>query len=320
MGWPGTSAAEPFITRTSGPRPRPVHVLGIIQAKPVPLGRLIAPRTPGFNRREPQPPPEPEAMGHTRLGNLPRARKWQEVIGLIAMGAGADQIANAVIRAAEAGLKVSANHKGLVEGFWLLTQLSAAAKETDFAAALRARGLDVPDRPSLPSILAAVSEAIDNSMPNTRGRTDLGEMAQAAAAESINRIVTEKTSSLFGATPVDIQRAFQQLGTEKNFGELARRFYGQLTSKVLQFYVSRESANHVGEGQRFATLASKAAFDEALDLHCRQASVIVERFAGEWLSKRSWENGENGITREDAKGFAHVAMRKIVDELKEGAK
>lgn len=64
-------------------------------------------------------------MGHTRLGNLPRTRKWQEVVGLIAIGAGADQIANAVIRAAEQGLMQAAHHKGLVEAFW---SLSAAAE------------------------------------------------------------------------------------------------------------------------------------------------------------------------------------------------
>jgi hypothetical protein len=259
-------------------------------------------------------------MGHTRLGSLPRTRKWQEVVGLIAIGAGADQIATAVLRAAEQGLVQAAHHKGLVEAFWSLTQLTAAAREKDFAAALRKRGFSVPDNPGLPAILAAVSDAIDQSMPNNRGRTDLGEMAQSAATETINRIVTERTSTLFSSTSEDVQRAFRDLGTVKNFGDLGRRFYGQLIGKVLQFYVSRESANHVGEGQRFANLASKASFDDALNTHCRQASVIVERFAGEWVAKRTWQNGEVGISREEAEGFAHVAMTKIVAELKEGAK
>jgi len=259
-------------------------------------------------------------MGHTRLGNLPRTRKWQEVVGLIAIGAGADQIANAVIRAAEQGLMQAAHHKGLVEAFWSLTQLTAAAREKDFAAALRDRGFNVPNNPSLPAILAAVSDVVDRSMPNNKGRTDLGEMAHSAATETINRIGTERTQSLFGSTSDDVQRVFRELGTVKNFGDLARRFYGQLMGKVLQFYVSRESANHVGEGQRFANLASKASFDDALSTHCRQASVIVEKFAGEWVSKRTWQNGEVGISRSEAEGFAHVAMTKIVAELKEGAK
>ncbi len=197
----------------------------------------------------------------------------------MAAGAGADQIANAVIHAAESGLMAAAHHAGLVEAFWSLTQLTQAAREKDFAAGLRARGFDVPDHPSLPAILAAVSQAVDRSMPNNKGRTDLGEMAHAAALETTNRIVTERASSLFGATARDVQRAFRELGTAKNFGELGKRFFGQLTNKVLQFYASRECANHVGPGQRFANLAAKAAFDEAMNTHCRQAAVIVQKFA-----------------------------------------
>jgi hypothetical protein len=258
-------------------------------------------------------------MGHTRLGALPRSRKWKEVIGLIAAGAGAEQIANAVIRAAEGGLMAVAHHKGLVEAFWSLTQLTQAAREKDFAAALRDRGFDVPDHPSLPAILSAVSAAVDRSMPNNNGRTDLGEMAHHAAVEVTNRIVTDRVASLFGATAQDVQRAFRDFGTEKNFGELGKRFFGQVMNRVLQFYVSRESANHVGQGQRFANLAAKAAFDEAMDHHCRQASVIVANFAGEWQSKNNWAKKDiGGLTREDAGRFAHVAMRKVVAELKEG--
>lgn len=260
-------------------------------------------------------------MGHTRLGALPRSRKWKEVIGLIAAGAGAEQISNATIRAAESGLMAAAHHTGLVEAFWSLTQLTQAAREPDFAGALRARGFNVPDNPSLPAILSAVSQNVDRAMPNNKGRTDLGEMAQCAATEVTNRIVTERASSLFGATAQDVQKAFRDLGTEKNFGELGKRFFGQLTNKVLQFYTSRESANHVGNGQRFANLAAKAAFDQAMDTHCRQASVIVERFAGEWQSKQNWTTKDTGgITRKHVEGFAHQAMKKMVDELKEGNK
>lgn len=260
-------------------------------------------------------------MGHTRLGPLPRSRKWKEVIGLIAAGAGAAQIANGIIRAAEAGLMAVAHHTGLVEALWSLTQLAQAAREQNFAAGLRARGFNVPDNPTLPVILAAISEKVDRAMPNNRGRTDLGCLAQAAAVEVTNRIVTERSLSLYGSTTQDIQRAFRELATERNFGQLSKRFFGQLTNKVLQYYASRECANHVGPGQRFANLAAKAAFDEAMETHCRQAAVIVEEFAGDWQSKQSWKKrSAGGITREQVEGFAHKAMKKMVDELKEGNK
>lgn len=259
-------------------------------------------------------------MGHTRLGDIPRTRKWQEVVGLIGGGAGAAQIATGVIRAAEQGLQLASDHKALVESFWLLTQLPLAAKERDFAAALRARGLHLSDNPGLMDVVAAVSEAVDARLPNNAGRTDLGEMAQAAASEAIVQIVTERTSSLFGSTPDDVKAGLAGLGTVKQFGAFARRFYARLTDKVLQYYVSRITANNVGGKElRFPTLASKAEFDKALTLHCHEASRIVEDFAGKWFSKTKWE--EQGIiSRDDAAGFAHVAMRKMVDELKAGAK
>ena len=40
-------------------------------------------------------------MGHTRLGDIPRTRKWEVVVGLIEGGAGTLWVANAMISAAE---------------------------------------------------------------------------------------------------------------------------------------------------------------------------------------------------------------------------
>lgn len=74
----------------------------------------------------------------------------------------------------------------------------------------------------------------------------------------------------------------------------------------------------MGEGKRFTTLAQQAEFSDALGLHCEEACKIVEEFSGGWFSKTNWEKG--GISRKEAAGFAHVAMRKIADELKEGAR
>ena len=140
-------------------------------------------------------------MGHIRLGELPRTRKWEQVVGLIAGGAGTAQVANATINAAEKGLGVAVKDKGLIETIWILTQIPVAARSDDFAAALRERGISVSDSPGLSEIVAAVSEAIDAKMPNNRGRTDLGEMAQMAASETMTQVIGERTHGLFGTSP-----------------------------------------------------------------------------------------------------------------------
>ncbi|NQT19504.1 MAG: hypothetical protein HQ592_07355 [Planctomycetes bacterium] len=257
-------------------------------------------------------------MGHTRLGDLPRTRKWQEVVGLIEGGAGTAQIANATITAAERGLNLAAEDKGLVETVWLLTQLPLAAKSNDFAAALRSAGLDVSDSPSLMEVVGAFSDAIDRRLANNYGRTDLGEMAQMAAVETVSKVIGARTRSLFGTRPDDVKEALSGLATNRQFSSLAGDFFSSLTNKCLDYFVSRAVSYHVGEGRRFGTLAQQGEFAGALATHCREASRIIEEFSGGWFSKTNWEKG--GISRQDAAGFAHVAMRKLVAELKEGAR
>lgn len=256
-------------------------------------------------------------MGHLRLGDLPRTRKWQQVVGLIDNGAGAPQIANATIAAAEKGLNLAAEDAGLVETIWLLTQIPLAARSDNFAGALRNAGLDVSDAPSLLEVVGAFSDVVDQRLAKSGGRTDLGEMAQMAAAETISNVIGPRTQSLFGTTPEDIQRAFSQLATNRQFSIFARDFFARLTERCLDYFLSRAFAHHVGEQRRFTTLAQHAEFSKALKQHCYEASRIVEDFSGGWFSKTNWEKG--GISRKEAAGFAHVAMRKMCSELKEGA-
>jgi len=256
-------------------------------------------------------------MGHIRLGRLPRTRKWQQVVGLIAGGAGAAQIANATISAAEKSLGIAADDKGLVETIYLLSQLPLAAKRSNFVASLRDVGVDVSDSPGYLDLVSAFSDAIDRKLANNGGRTDLGEMAQTAASETMANFAGRHTQSLFGATSEDVRASLAELATNKQFSGFAREFFARLTNKCLEYFVSKAIKEHIGENQRFRTLAQQGEFSKALGMHSWEASRIVEEFSGGWFSKTNWEN--DGISREAAAGFAHVAIKKIVSELKEGA-
>ncbi|MCK9502389.1 MAG: hypothetical protein M0Q52_11220 [Lascolabacillus sp.] len=256
-------------------------------------------------------------MGHIRLGNLPRTQKWQQVVALIEGGAGTAQIANATITAAEQGFKLAAADKGLVETIWLLTQLPLAARSDNFGQALQSAGLEVSDAPGLMEVVGAFSDAIDKKLTNNGGRTDLGEMAQMAASETITQIIGSRTQSLFGTNSDDVKNAFSKLATNRQFSIFARDFFARLTNRCLDYFVSKAVSHHVGEGKRFRTLAQQGEFTKALGTHSREASKIIEEFSGGWFSKTNWE--KKGISRKDAAGFAHVAIKKIVAELKEGA-
>ncbi len=256
-------------------------------------------------------------MGHIRLGNLPRTRKWIQVLDLIGGGAGTPEVAAATMDASQQGLTKAAHDPGLVHAVWLLTQIPHAARKDDFTTELRKIGLDVSNNPGLLEVVGAFTGAVDVHLRRSGGRTDLGEMAQMAAAEALTALGTSKTTSLFETTPADVQQAFKSFSTSKQFSSLAREFFTRLTKRYLTSFLSRELSNYVdGDPRgRFTNANKHAEFNEALDLHCRQASRIIEEFSGGWFSKT---NFEGGITPEKASGFVSIALKKIRAELLKG--
>jgi len=251
-------------------------------------------------------------MGDNRLTRLPRTRKWQQVVGLLGSGAGTGEIAAVTLAASERGLEEGNQDPGLVHSFWLLTQIPLCARSEDFAESLRLRGIQVAGDPSLVELIGAYTDAVDAHLRRTGGRTDLGEMAQLAAAESLSAVVGALVGGLFDTRPDNVREELGGLGTKKQFGRLARDFFARLMRRYLSSFLSREIANHVGGGERFADVDGHVGFSAALNLHCQEAAHIVEDFAGGWFSKTDFEGG---ITPEKAAGFMYVALRKLRGEM-----
>ena len=162
-------------------------------------------------------------------------------------------------------------------------------------------------------MLGSFTEAVDRHVEVTGGRTDLGEMAQLAAAESLSVVVGQDLPSLFAPTPADTKLAIGRLAAPNRFAFLAREFFARLTTRYLDYFLSRELSNHVGPDRHLRSIDDHTAFNAALDQHCREAARIVEQFAGGWFSKTHFEGG---ITPEKARNFAYVSFKKIQSELR----
>jgi hypothetical protein len=253
-------------------------------------------------------------MGHIRLGVLPRSRKWRQVVEQLRLGADTESVAAATANAAEATLKRASDDPAFLHAFWLLTQIPLAARGPTFTRDLRRLGLRISDAPSLLEITSAISDAVDRHTREKGGRTDLGEMAQMAAVESLTAVVAPNLPSLFTPQPVEVQRALGQVASGERFSLLARDFFSRLTQRSLGYFLSRELSNHIGTDQRFANDIERARFDDALDWHCREASRIVEAFAGGWYGKHVYQG--DGLTPSDIRRFAPVAFKKIRAELR----
>ena len=117
----------------------------------------------------------------------------------------------ATAKAAETDLANASGDPAFLHAFWLLTQIPLAARGPEFAQDLRRLGLELPDQPGLMTIVGALSSAVDAHARERGGRTDLGEMAQMAAVESLVAVVAPTLPSLFGPSPQDVQRAVGRL-------------------------------------------------------------------------------------------------------------
>ena len=141
-------------------------------------------------------------MGHIRLGKLPATRKWQQVVALLSGGASVEQVAGASAAAAERSLEHGRHDAAVAHAFWLLTQVPLAARSPDFEPNLRLLGLRVEDDPSLLDIVSALAAAIDRQTEQLGGRSDLGEIAQHVAAESLATVAGSDLPTLVNFSQV----------------------------------------------------------------------------------------------------------------------
>lgn len=76
-------------------------------------------------------------LGHIRLGQLPRVRRWADVLAALGAG-GANEAGAADTRLARLG-----SDPGIAYLYWLLTRLTWHARSADNLGALRADGVDL---------------------------------------------------------------------------------------------------------------------------------------------------------------------------------
>ena len=251
-------------------------------------------------------------MGHQRLKNIPRTLRWRQVVELLDDDGSVGEIATLSAQAIDKALSRAARDPALTEAVYLLALLPGAARQLDAARALGGIGISAGTEPSLLDVVAGFERAVDREARMRGGRTDLGEIAQLAAANSITALVVPTLPGLFSTTASDVQSALARLDTPDQFARLSRTFFSDLVQRSLNYYLSREYAKHLGRGETFARLADQETFRAALAVHCYQTAFIVEQYSADWFSKAKFEGG---ITRARASTLARTALSKLRKEL-----
>jgi hypothetical protein len=261
-------------------------------------------------------------MGHQRLGEIPKSRKWTAVVAAVsgtgtASGSAADlsqavaQISELTLDAAGAGLLRAIDDPGLRYTFYLLTQVVLAAREPDWQQRLDALGIHTSDDSTVFDFTAEVHDAVDRYLASHGRATDVSEMAQQGAGQAIAELVGPNAKTLFGSGAAELNDAVRKLSTKAGFARLGQRFFGCFMGRFLNFYLSRVTAGQVG-GRRLQQVGELSQFNAALDRHCSQSAQIVHDFCGEWYSKTEFQHG---IDLENTSRFMAVALKKLQAEL-----
>jgi hypothetical protein len=257
-------------------------------------------------------------MGHEHITGLRKSREWNGVVAMLRNGGGVANVAQATSVAAAKALLYVQHDPGFKEAVHLMAQLGVAATKPDPVAHLASVGIELSVSTSLADVVAAVAETLDRRVDGTRKRSDFAELAQRALVGAVCGLLRDNQMPLFDSTHQDVTSALSELRKEKAFGKFSTTFFAKLTNGCLDYFLSKTLALQVGEGQPFATMNQIAQFDAALDTHCREVAVIVQKFSGEWFSKQLHEGGGN-ISRDVAEGFGWYAMEKIQAAMKENS-
>lgn len=252
-------------------------------------------------------------MGHLRLGTLPQSKKWREVVGLIESDASIDAIAEAAAMASELDLSRASEDPRFQFVSALLVRLPLLARTPGFEDALTDLGVGEDALSSVTGLLAGLELAIDRKSFHIGASSDAGELAKSAFLESLSVQLRDRLPSLFDPTPQEIRASLGSFASRDRFAALARDYFARLTYRSLDYYLSRELANHTGQDKRFANDAQRALFQRALAQHTFEASRIVQEFAGGWYGKTVWQ--KQALDQEAIDRFTQYAFRKMRSEF-----
>jgi hypothetical protein len=254
-------------------------------------------------------------MGHLRLGRLPKTRAWGQVVNLLETNVdNIPKVGRATLKAAEAQLKRLSADPVVSYCFWLLTRVTWFARGDDFATRLTEIGVN-PETAS--SAFTFISQLTDHVRAKAAEHPESGvfaEIASLSLRQALAQTVAEHSTTLFGTSLEDIQRACRLYSTRNQFGVLVKHFFAHFLSRSLQYLLNKELSNHIGPEHGLNDIESAKEFNDALVTYSRQSAKIIEDFAAGWYSKHNWESrGE--IPQEDARRFVAMALRKLQMEL-----
>jgi hypothetical protein len=235
----------------------------------------------------------------------------------LAKSADQEEIFLASLRAADTGLARLPEDRGFTQTLSTAFEFLDALQSQEIMSALKLRGFVVPESPNLFDYIGAFKNKADSELVNIRGRSDTSEIAQNSFTETLVKEIGPSIPSLFETTPEDTQKAIRDGLRGKALETIMHRFFTGFTHRYLDYYLSRELPNHVGTTVILPSIDSHNQFSEDFETYIRQTVRITKEFVPGWYGKARYEKRLNPA---EVKKFVHVAIKKIREEFKRGAR
>lgn len=261
-------------------------------------------------------------MGHLRTGNIPKTRKWRDVVSSISSLSGIgdipyDEIAEKTLEASNQFLRKLPYDEAFQCCFQFLVTLSIAGRDQDVGESAKNFGINVEGEPTKIKLSKALRDWIDANHPKSYD-SEIASLARQATADTIASWINENSSanqlSLFSVEE-DPYRPWRVSSKGNGFCKLTRSFFSNFTSRYLNFFLSRAANSNLktyDERRKFNDAINKNS--EKVAQHAFETTKLVQSFSAGWFNKQSKK--ESPPSFHDIRGFLIHSFEKLREEFR----
>jgi hypothetical protein len=198
---------------------------------------------------------------------LPRTKAWRQVLHLLSVDGTIPQIAAATVVAARLAFRTAEEDPTLLRTEAFLEALRPTSDVEELGAQLREHISDLRNPITALELLGAIPNALIRD-GEERGNSALAELATLALTEVLSEAFRGKGLDPFDAGACQIMRALNVLTRPDQKHRLRASFWGVFLYRSLQYFLSRETSNRVGERRRFRSSAELETWCHQLKDYC----------------------------------------------------
>ncbi len=260
-------------------------------------------------------------MGHLRTGNIPKTRKWQDIVSLVSSKSDIEdipytEIADKTLEASNIFLRKIPYDEVLQCCFQFLVVLSIAGQSSDVDKSAREMGIHIDGDPTKINLSKSLRSWLEINNPQSSDY-EIASLARQATADTIASWINQNSfqEQLTFFEEKDPFKPWRTASTGKGFCKLTQCFFANFTTRYLNYFLSRTANSNI------KTLDERARFNDAVKQqseiiaqHTFETSKLVVQFAAGWFNKHAASGAVPSY--KEIQGFLIHSFEKLREEFR----